>query len=482
MAACGVQEAFIGGPAGGGTESSGLPTADLGAHGSDVDTDAESDPESDPEGGNNPPYGLPVITATCEAEANVLRYVCHVTVDPPQAVQIRTMRTDGVSIERVFTSEEVAAEHDVQVIFLAPEVEYTMEASTTTSSGSPAVSGLYTTGTPPIYIGSWIESTGASTFGLIGTENPCDPGAVAVLYDATSGNLVWYQDMDSGGTLGMLDMVRFSDERTVIGETGGAIVEMDLYGNDITRFPVSYPGWGLNHDIFKFDGNYYSLIRNEEGGLTLDNVIVFDDVGTELYQWDPADHLDIPPGADGDFLHSNTGYVDADGSMLLSWLNQDTVAKINGDLLDPNWGDPIWLMSGDGREGDLGNDIELDWSLVDGPDEFGMQHNFHRMRDGRFMLLDNAGGRALVISVDESALTGVVDAAYLTHEPNCGAQGTAMDAASGNVLTACDTEWLREYDGVTGEMVWEGEIVCRNGGEGFFGERATRWYPLDMWE
>ncbi len=489
LIACGVPKVDESSSGNDETDPTGLTTDDPGGGDADTDSDSDSnadtdaDTDSDTDSDTGPTSAPAVVTATCEAELNVLRYLCHVTVDPPQAVQIRTMRTDGVGIERVFTSDAVAAEHDLQVIFLAPEVEYTMDASTAASPGSPVVSGLYTTGTPPTNIGSWIISTGSSTFGLVGTENPCDANAVAVVYDTASGNLVWYQNVDISGALGMLDMVRFTDERTVIGETGDKIVEMDLHGNDIARFEVDYGGCcGLNHDIFKFDGNYYSQFQSISGGLTLDNVVVLDGAGTELYQWEPEDHLDIPPGANGDYLHTNTEYVDADGNLHLSWLNQDTVAKFIGDRADLNWGNPIWLMSGDGRQGDLGNDIELDWSLVSGPDEFGGQHNFHGTRDGRYMMLDNDNGRGIVISLDESTMTGVVDAVYPTHEGSCGAQGTTMDAENGNVLSACNTEWLREFDGVTAEMLWEGEVKCRNGGAGFFGVSATRWYPLDTWE
>src|SRR5205085_282718 len=118
-------------------------------------------------------------------------------------------------------------------------------------------------------------------------------------------------------------------------------------------------------------------------------VVVLDAVGTELYTWLPQDHLTIPPGADGDYLHTNSEYVDSNGDFYLSWLNQDSLGKFEGDRASPDWGDPIWLMAGNGRPNDLGNDMTIDWSQVGGPDEFGGQHNAHLRHDGRLMFLDN---------------------------------------------------------------------------------------------
>jgi hypothetical protein len=448
----------------------------------DSDTDADTDTDSDTgtAAGTTVPSGS--ITSTCVINANPLRYDCTVTADPPQAVTIATKRTDGLGPTRYFTSDLVASEHTIQVIYLAPETEYAMDATFAAQPGGPLAANVVTSGTPPTDVGSWIEGEGASTVGLIGTENPCDSNAKAVIYDGETGSLVWYQQLDFGGALGILDMVRFTDEGTIIGETNGSIVEVDIYGNDLARFDVSYPGCcSLNHDIMKWDGNYYSQYQRIEDGLTLDNIVVIDMLGVEQYQWEPELFLPIPEGAFGDFLHTNTEWVDDNGDLHLSWLNQNSVGKFVGDRDAPDWGERIWIIQG--GESELGNDIALDWSLVGGADGFGLQHNFHGTRDGRYMLLDNANGRALVISVDEATMTGTVDAAYETNENACGAQGTAMDLWNGNAIVACSTAFLREYDGATGDLVWQGEVECRNGGGGglFGGIVPARWYPLDGW-
>jgi hypothetical protein len=449
----------------------------------DVDTDTDTDADTDTD--TTLPTGYPTsIVASCAATTNALRFDCEVTVDPPQAVDLRWYRSDGLGPERVDTSDLAEGVHAMPLYFLAPDQEYTVEATATSWPDGPRSTIAVTTAVPPLEVGTWLTMTGTSTMGLLGTEDPCSTGAIAVIYDTTTGDLVWYHDLDPSGSLGMLDMVRFTDRQTVIGETDGNVVEIDLTGADLVRFPVDYPGCcSLNHDIFEADGLYWSQYQNTVGFLTLDNIVVIDAYGVEQYQWNPRDHLTIPANAFGDYLHTNSEYVDANGDFYLSWLSRDAVGKFEGDRTDPNWGDSIWLMTGDGQPGDLGNDITIDWSAIAGPHEFGGQHNFHLRRDGRVMLLDNDNGRGLVLTVDEATVTATADAVYPTHENQCFAQGTAMDTLAGNAVVGCASEWVREYDLASSSLIWEAEIQCRNGGGGgFTSGGATRWYPLDGWQ
>jgi hypothetical protein len=217
-------------------------------------------------------------------------------------------------------------------------------------------------------------------------------------------------------------------------------------------------------------------------GATLDEVVIYDSYGQEVRRWHPADHLDIPGFANGDFLHTNSIYVDANGDLYLDWLNQSSFGKMNGDVNDPDFGQVQWILAGDPGDNDIGHHIDVDWSNVSDND-FGFQHNVHLRNDGRIMLLDNTNGRGLVMTIDEVNLTATVDAEYPTNENSCGAQGTSMDTKAGNAVVGCNTEWVREYDLASNDMIWEAEVDCQNGGGGgFFGGIApTRWYPLDSW-
>lgn len=456
----------------------------------DSDTDADSDADTDTDatastGDTGPAFGQPTtLSATCAATTNELRFTCEVTVDPPQPVELRWRRQDGLGPERVHTSEDVAGTHTLDVYFLAADQVYDVEARATHWS-KPMGATTLTAGRPPLEAGAYLTLTGTSSFGLIGTEAPCTNRAYATIFDATTGDLVWYQDLDPTGELGMLYMVRYLDDHTVLGITNGNVVQVDLLGNDVVRFPTSYGGCcNLNHDVHRKDDTIVGQYQqNLAGGLILDAAVFLDPTGVELGQWRPQDHLNIPGNARGDYLHDNSDFLDANGDLLQSWLNQDTVAKIDMDPLSPTYLDPIWLMSGNGRANDLGNDITIDWSAVGGADSFGGQHCFHQRRDGRYMLLDNDHGRAIVLSIDDTTLTATVDAAYDTHEASCGPQGTAMDTLTGNAVVACQSRFVREYDQVTGTAIWEGEANCRNGGGGGWSPRSgVRWYPLDGWE
>jgi hypothetical protein len=432
-------------------------------------------------------YGRPtVLEATCVADPNPLRFSCDVTVDPPQPVEISFVRASGTGLTRVHTSEAVSGTHTIPLYFMGPAQDYDVTVSATAWPVDPTFVTTVTTGQPPFDIGSTLVTReGASTVPMMGTELPCEGDAIAVIYDTATGELVWYHNLDANGTLGLLDMVRFTKEKTILGETDEEVSEVDLTGAQVTRFDATGLGGccGPHHDNFKWNDQYYLMHQYyPDFGLTLDALVIYDSVGNELAHWYPDQFLTIPGSASGDYFHTNTIFVDDNGDILLNYLTQETFVKIEGDLASPDFGQPIWIMS-PGNQGGIGNDFAVDWSQVGGADTIGFQHNLNIRNDGRLMVLDNTNGRGLVISYDEVNMTATVDAAYDTYENSCGPQGTAMDTLAGNAIVACNTEWLREYDLKTSAKIWEAEVTCRNGGAGgFFGGVApTRWYPIEGW-
>jgi hypothetical protein len=479
FAACSQQDGTDGDAAddGGTGPTDGTHETDDGTHDTDVTGDTDEP--------TNALYGEPTVLDTVCVPENALAFTCTVTVDPPQPVQITFVRTDGVGVTRTFSSDLVAGAHTIPLYYMGPDHDYTLD-TTAIEWPDHVTTTTVTTGQPPFDVGSWLVMTGTSTMGLIGTESACDGSAVATIYDTETGELVWYRNLDPTGGLGILDMVRFTDDHTIVGETNGRVVEIDLLGNDLARFDVGYGGFlGLHHDIYKWNDQFYVMFQDEGApGLTLDTVVILDMQGTELAAWEPIDHLAIDPAINSnDYLHTNSIYVDAAGDLYLNFLNQASVSKMNGDHTSPDFGQVQWTLTGDAGANDIGFDIDVDWDGIGGPDGFGFEHNMHLRNDGRLMLLDNDNGRGLVFTVDEVAKTAVVDASYDTYENSCGPQGTAMDTKAGNAVVACDTEWVREYDLATAAMIWEGELSCRNGGQGGFGGgvSATRWYPLDSW-
>jgi hypothetical protein len=467
----------------------------------DPDTDGDTDTLRD---------GAPTqLDLTCAPTTNALRFECTVHVDPPQPVELQFVRADGLGATRTVAGAETAADHVLPLYFMAPAKDYAVTVHAT-AWPDPVASTSVTTGTPPTEIASSIlTEAGAASFPMIGVGLPCmEPGdrdgywddAIAVVYDTATGDLLWYENMDPGGSFGPNDMVVFTDEFTVLGESYGDIVEVDLMGRDLVRLPGLADALGatagglfgnFHHDIAKHDGVYYVMYEQDYGepGVmprdVLDNVILFDGTGTEIARWLAEEHLPIPQEWGGLFTSMNAMDVDPEGDILMSIKAQDTVIKVEGDWTSPSFGEVIWSWNGTGI-GAIGNTIAADWSGVGPPAIFSFEHSlFVRPNDGQLMLLDNDHGRALRMDIDEVAQTGRVVGEYPTNYPECGPQGTARTTLAGNPIVGCsggrygseEYNYVREYDPVTEAVLWEARPVC---GDGSW-HNATRWYALEGW-
>lgn len=451
------------------------PPADTDTDPTPVDTDT-TDTDDTP---TTAAYPKPtVLTAFCTTMPNVLRVDCAVTVEPAQPVQIAFAKADGTGPTRVHTSDLVATDHSIVLYFLEPDTDYDVSLTATTWPDDPVYETSALPGIPPLDVRSSLAVTGVSSVPMMGTHLPCNGDAIAVIYSSETGRMLWYQSLDPAGTLGFLDMIQFTEDHTVLGETGPSVVEFDLRGQEVIRLDsgTDYNAY-LHHDIFKRNGQYYLLYQEDgpAGTPLLDSFIVLDSTGLEIARWRSFENLDIPISAAGDWMHTNTIYVDATGDVFLSLLGQDSILKIEGDLASPDFGTHLWTLAGAPGMG-LGQDFTVDWSVVDGPNAFGDQHSALLRHDGRLMFLDNDNGRGLVITVDDAAMTATVDEAWETVQASCGPQGTARDSVIGNSFVGCSGDDMTEYDPTMGE-VWSAEVDCGAGG---FVSMA-RFYPLDGW-
>ncbi|HHO51259.1 MAG TPA: hypothetical protein ENK18_10395 [Deltaproteobacteria bacterium] len=419
------------------------------------------------------------ITLDCGATDNALRLQCAVEVRPPQPIQIHVERSDGQGEARVFTGDGDLAEHIVVVYFLAPETEHTLTAVAASGAGPRAHTTAHTSAVP-LGLSSRLQGTGEAPSGLIGAATPCSDDAIAVIYDLRTGGLVWYQELDPLGRLDLFHMVRFTEDHTILGETAASIVEVDLQGQQLVRLARGqHYGPELHHDIFRRGDVYYGMYQRLLGGLgfqadRLDALLLLDRRGVQLARWLPEDHLDLPADWSGDWMHTNTIFVDEAGDIYLSLLTQAAVIKLDGALDSPTFGDPLWIL--EGGDGALQGDIEVDWSGIGGPDAFLDQHDVSLASDGRLVLLDNAHGRGLVLVLDEETSTARVTGSYPTAEDACRAQGTAAITVDGTVVVACSTDRIRAYGG-DAQLRWEASVSC-DGGEP---ASVVRWSPLDGW-
>jgi hypothetical protein len=437
-----------------------------------------------PETTPDPPPTLGGLEVTCVPTDNALRFVCDVTVDPPQPVQLTYVRMDGLGEARTLESTEVLGVHSFPVYFLAPETVYEAVATADTFSGEAI--HTFITGVVPTVVDSRLDMTGTATMGHIGTHLPCTDDAIGVVYDTTTGDLVWYQLLEQGGKFGGVDMLAFTDDHTLLGESVGTVIEVDLMGADLVRLedlatdfgvPVGGLFGNFHHDITKKNGIYYVLYQEPFGpSRNLDGLILFDALGTELGRWHAEDHLTIPPSFSGDFLHTNAIYVDDAGDFYLSFPNQTLIGKFEGDLASPDFGTASWLLSGKPGEEVVG-DITTDFRAIDAPASFSEQHSLILRPDGRIQLLDDDHGRALVLTVDESTSSATVDAAFDTAESSCRIQGTSRSTRAGNPVVGCSGDTVREYDLATEALLWQGTVQCASGP----GPGSSRFYPLDGW-
>jgi hypothetical protein len=274
-----------------------------------------------------------------------------------------------------------------------------------------------------------------------------------------------------------MNMVQFTEDRTVLGQTSVNVVEVDLMGRDVLRKANTDR---FHHDLFRRHGKTWILYSRQTGSLTLDGFVVWDAAGNELSRWFEQDALPIPPGATGDWAHTNSLWVDEQEDVLLSLHTQDAVVKVDAS------GALQWVLAGRATSG-LGQDFAVNWSAVSGADSFSAQHNAAWRSDGRLQLLDNDSGRGLVMSVDEPRLQAAVEESFSAGAPRCGPQGTTTDTAAGGTLVGCSGASIREYGPGAGAPTWSGTLVCANGAT--FGGGAgpganmgpVRWYALEGW-
>ncbi|MCB9695621.1 MAG: aryl-sulfate sulfotransferase [Alphaproteobacteria bacterium] len=466
------------------------PTADTppDTDGSSTDT-AETGTTPEETGGTTTtetgtPTGTSTLDVSCEVtEDNLLRYWCTVHAEPAAAIDLTFRRTDGLSVERSVHSDR-ATDHTVPVYLLASDTEY----GVTVRGGGAEVTTTFTTAVVGAGLDVQVNGTGTSGLGWIGSKNPCNGSATAVIFDMATGQLVWYDNLEETGNFGKLDMVRFTPDGTVLGETGEDIVEIDMMGAEIahlvgirTLLGAGVTFWGLHHDVFSRNGLYYVMQRHSyegrAGSDVLDVVTLLDASGTVVTQWDPNEHM-VMQGWWGDWLHTNSIWVDENQDMILSFAARDAVAKVKGDPNAPDFGDVLWVMDSGGTRDNWGTTPAgtIDWGAVT-PAAFGNEHDVGLTATGQLTMLDNDHGRGIVFDLDSGAGAATAIATYATDSAVCGEQGTMSKAPNGHVLVGCLGGALREYD-ENGQLVWElDRPTCASQGNG---AGNPRWYALDL--
>ncbi len=151
--------------------------------------------------------------------------------------------------------------------------------------------------------------------------------------------------------------------------------------------------------------------------------------GRVLLEWHSLDHVPleesyVPVSADWDYFHINSVDLDGAGNLLISSRSTRTVYKIDRS------GAIVWRLGGKHSDFDMGAGSVFAW-----------QHDARRQLDGTLTVFDNGAtpaverlSRALILDVDERAMTATLQRQYTHPKILADSQGSVQLLANGNVF------------------------------------------------
>jgi hypothetical protein len=151
--------------------------------------------------------------------------------------------------------------------------------------------------------------------------------------------------------------------------------------------------------------------------------------GRVLLEWHSLDHVALtesyaPVSADWDFFHINSVDVDSDGGLLVSARSTHTVYKLDRS------GSIVWRLGGRRSDFQMGPGTAFAW-----------QHDARRQPDGTLTVFDNGAtpaverrSRALILNLDEDAMTTSLAHQYTHPRVLAGSQGSVQLLEGGNVF------------------------------------------------
>lgn len=381
-----------------------------------------------------------VTDAACATQANALRFDCTVTLADAGALSW-TVR-DGDEAVRTFTTDE-DTDHAAALWGLAPERTYSWEAV----ADEGTASGTVTTGALPDALASAdLQVSGdAPAVDALLIPASCD-GFTGLAMVAPSGELVWYEELESTGAGGPLSGVTGFDwsagGTAVVSVDGSRLLELDPSGAVLRE--TSGFARPLHHDVSVVGDRLLALNAAEHDGAVVDGFYVVGPDGSIEAEWDLADHADVAagttsdafwrdtfPGA-SDWSHGNSISAYDDGTALLSFRWLDAVVEVVADPDAPDFGAIDWVLTGTD-----GGSLQGDFTWIDGGGFVG-QHHASWTPDGRLSLFDNGttSSRALVLDVDLDAGTAAESEAHGLGQ-SCQIQGATYALDDGSVIATC---------------------------------------------
>ncbi len=303
-----------------------------------------------------------------------------------------------------------------------------------------------------------------------------------------SGDLVYYQKLARSldfkvlpnGTLSYFDPTY----------NNFAILDNTYRLIDVVKPGNGYPNADVHDLQLTPEGDYIFLIYDPQvvdmsayGGNPQASVIglVIQEVDANknvVFQWRSWDHVQIPDtysiltNDTVDYVHGNAVEIDNSGNLMVSARNLAEVAKINRIT-----GDYIWRLGGKNNE----------FTFINDPREFYLQHDIRQLADGNITLFDNHNGgvpsysRGVEYELDENAKT-VTQVWEFRNTPDSYsiAMGNTQRLPNGNTLIG----WGYSTDQVMTEVKPDGtkafEMVLEAGYGSYRSYRLT-WHGYPTW-
>jgi len=443
--------------------------------GATVPGPTDSDPPTDTDTDTDAPLGP--FSGGCEVQDdNVLRYDCTFELEEAGPVSVSL---EGGSRSQVFSSTEVAHRHVIALYLMTGETNYTWTATADQS----VLLGQFTTGALPPVADIYADITGTGTTDTIVVPFQCGgPGQLVAIDER--GQVEWYQNMTVGFGEGPGVLLAGFDASaaSLIGLLGhSGIAEFAWTGERLGggKVGVDYP-LPTHHSVFRKGSLRFVLNANSfteaDGTYVMDGVYVFDADWAVLDEWSLREVLtpsgggpiggfwaDEFPGT-VDYSHGNGIDVDDAGDWILSFRGLNTVIKIRGDPVAPDFGSVLWALTTSGL-----SPFTSDYSVISSNGAttepfFNEQHHAHLEDDGGLWLFDNgefgADSRGMRMMLDDNAATADIDQVFQL-DTFCSVQSSVYRLPNGHALVACaGNQTLYEFDGVSSEPVWLASLGC----------------------
>lgn len=388
-------------------------------------------------------------------DSNILRKNIIVSLEEPDGIIVEYGRTDEPEKRRKIISEDEAAVHQLKIIILEEESEYSVDIRTIHEPGKSRSASFRTGKLPDSFVKTenlLPEEYSMAFEGFVHIADKAD-GGLYLIND--KGKTVWYEPTDGKPVISSDYDSRTQTFQAIVGFSGEDsftveyIFITDLFGNVIMKQPCSgLSNPDVHHDIKMLpDGNIMVINQvkdefdlSEAGGgehdtVTGDGITFMTTEGKPLWEWSAFSELN--PEDDPDIMKEDPEfqYIGKD-----DWLHANSLARDpEGNLyISFNKLSQVWKLSPDGRlKYRIGKDGDID---VASPDCLSdRQHGISVTAEGYLMMFDNGyaakRSRVLMYDIDEESMTArTVLNLPLAEEDYSPNQSSAYLMPDGNII------------------------------------------------